>query len=273
MRGRVKQLDILRAVAVILVLFYHWPEDTVVPQLVKPFKTFGWSGVDLFFVLSGFVVSGLLFKEYKSTGKVDIGRFLVRRGFKIYPAFYVLIGFTLLLLAAFSGLTSNQKALSVSGVAGELFFLQNYVGSLWEHTWSLAVEEHFYFSLSIVILLLARLRKAEHNPFRRVVPACAVIAGLCLMARSISVLSGSAHHPMQATHLRIDALAFGVLLSFLYHFHSDALAGFVSRRRGWILVSSMVLVLPVWLMDYYNPVNLSIGLTMLYRGSPTCYPR
>ena len=51
----------------------------------------GWIGVDLFFGLSGFLVSGLLFTEYRRHGRVEAGRFLVRRGFKIYPAFWMLL--------------------------------------------------------------------------------------------------------------------------------------------------------------------------------------
>ena len=65
------------------------------PHVLRPFVqrwvNFGWVGVDLFFVLSGFLVSGLLFQEYQRHGKIRVGRFLIRRGFKIYPSFYVFI--------------------------------------------------------------------------------------------------------------------------------------------------------------------------------------
>lgn len=88
------QLDVLRGVAVLLVLGRHIQYP---PQLPEPFQTLvgywsrcGWVGVDLFFVLSGFLVSGLVFEEWKRTGGFAAGRFLIRRGFKIYPAFYLL---------------------------------------------------------------------------------------------------------------------------------------------------------------------------------------
>src|SRR6185295_15310789 len=86
-------LDVLRGVAVLLVLFRHF--DTPPEELMHPVRAVvmwlnrvGWIGVDLFFVLSGFLVSGLLFEEYERHGTLRVGRFLVRRGFKIYPGFY-----------------------------------------------------------------------------------------------------------------------------------------------------------------------------------------
>ncbi len=90
---RSKPIDALRAVAVILVLgrHAHFPATT----LTDIWHRGGWVGVDLFFVLSGFLVSGLLFREFQATGGVGWTRFVARRGFKIYPAFWCLIFFTI----------------------------------------------------------------------------------------------------------------------------------------------------------------------------------
>jgi len=75
--NRLRELDFLRGVAILLVLFRH--------QLLFSFlKTMGWIGVDLFFVLSGFLISGLLFKEFQKFGAINPKLFLIRRGFKIY---------------------------------------------------------------------------------------------------------------------------------------------------------------------------------------------
>src|SRR5438876_4889931 len=93
---RVVQLDALRAIAVLLVLGHHMPacpRDLNYPLALftEQWKQCGWAGVDLFFVLSGFLVSGLLFREYQKYGTIKLPRFLARRGLKIYPAFYVLL--------------------------------------------------------------------------------------------------------------------------------------------------------------------------------------
>ena len=89
-RPRVVFFDVLRGIAVILVLGRQMAAPAPdVSGLLKHGANLwiqvGWTGVDLFFVLSGFLVSGLLFTEYQRHGSVDVVRFLVRRGFKIYP--------------------------------------------------------------------------------------------------------------------------------------------------------------------------------------------
>src|SRR6476620_3973805 len=129
---RLTELDFLRGVAVILVLFGHH-------YLISYTGTMGWIGVDLFFVLSGFLVSGLLFSEYKKFGDIDPKRFLIRRGFKIYPAFYfsVFISASLLYfwphLSFFPGshlLVLNSNGI-LAGLAIEAFFLQSYFFGFW----------------------------------------------------------------------------------------------------------------------------------------------
>ena len=80
----------------------------------------GWMGVDLFFVLSGFLVSGLIFREYQERGRLDIKRFLIRRGLKIYPGFYTLIGATVGIAVI------NRWNLPWKRIFSEVFFVQNY---------------------------------------------------------------------------------------------------------------------------------------------------
>src|ERR1700722_19491950 len=92
---RLIQLDVLRGLAILLVLGRH----AIVPRedagrlapLAKIWWHIGWTGVDLFFVLSGFLVGGLLLGELRSRGTLDIKRFIIRRGFKIWPAYYTLV--------------------------------------------------------------------------------------------------------------------------------------------------------------------------------------
>src|SRR5437867_3544975 len=90
---RLLSLDCLRALALLLVLGRHvGPPPSDSPTLERYFFDFwhrgGWIGVDVFFVLSGFLVSGLLFADYKRYDHLFPIRFYIRRGFKIYPAFY-----------------------------------------------------------------------------------------------------------------------------------------------------------------------------------------
>src|SRR5258708_39463837 len=144
-------LAVLRAVAVLLVIGHHVQFGSDAPAVLRAWHLGGWIGVDLFFVLSGFLVSGLLFREQMRYGTVRVGRFLVRRGLKIYPAFYCF------LLATLVVITVSKKCPPADQITGEVLFLQNYLGGVWNHTWSLAVEEHFYIGIALLVAAFAPL--------------------------------------------------------------------------------------------------------------------
>jgi len=116
---RNKRLDILRCIAVFLVMLNH---GGVWPAVAHN----GWVGVDLFFVLSGFLISGLLFSEYKARNSINFKRFFIRRGLKIYPAFYVFLVLTgALYYVVFHSVSSVPQYLA------EVFFVQNYWHGVW----------------------------------------------------------------------------------------------------------------------------------------------
>src|SRR6266571_2966218 len=147
MNSRNPSLDVLRGIAVLLVIFRHYPVSKVALG--------GWIGVDLFFVLSGFLISGLLFSDLTSNGSIALRRFYIRRGLKIYPAFYFFLAGTSLLWPV---------VLPHKFLLSEVFFLQSYLPHIWQHTWSLAVEEHFYFVLPLLLLALNRGKRLHYLP-------------------------------------------------------------------------------------------------------------
>ncbi len=222
----------------------------------------GWVGVDLFFVLSGFLVSGLLFREFEKNGALRVGHFLIRRGFKIYPPFWLLIGVTVVRNVL------QHKDLSAGPITAELLFVQNYFPGLWTHTWSLAVEEHFYLLLAFDFFILARRRSAR--PFS-VIPATFIaIALLCLTLR----LAESIHAPFEhathlfATHLRLDSLFFGVLLSYWFHLHPIRFLAVAQRFRYLLASCGVLLILPAFYFELIStPFIFTYGLTLFYLGS------
>jgi peptidoglycan/LPS O-acetylase OafA/YrhL len=257
---RSRTLDVLRGVAVLLVLGRHVPIEETGP-LVDFAHRVGWIGVDLFFVLSGFLVSGLLFGEYQTKGELRMKRFFIRRGLKIYPAFYVLLTYAVVTRLYFG------RELPVSAVLSEGLFVANYGPSLWTHTWSLGVEEHFYILLGVTIWWLARRGGAD--PFRPLVPTLVIVAVAALTARVATTLLLPYNHKTHLfpTHLRIDSLGFGVLLGYLFHFHRERLVAFVTAHRRSILVGSLVLILPATLLRLESGgVVVTFGLTGLYLG-------
>jgi peptidoglycan/LPS O-acetylase OafA/YrhL len=259
---RDKRLDILRFVAVALVLSWH----TQFPSLIW---SRGWTGVDLFFVLSGFLISGLLYTEYKSTSSINFKRFFVRRGLKIYPAFYVLIAVTGIACAiGWTGIPSGAR-----NYLREVVFLQNYGPGLWDHTWSLAVEEHFYIGLALLLMLMVKLSPRVANPFRKIPVICASLGVGCLVLRGVTLwLYPNAHwripHPVYSmTHTRMDSLFFGVFIGYLYHFEPEVIRE-LFRSRGarvaiGVLSISLVLIGSTLTSRFYE---LTFGFTGLYLG-------
>ena len=270
MENRSQTLDILRCLAVVLVLCRHsWvcsPKiSTTLHAVTQVLKRGGWIGVDMFFVLSGFLISGLLFKECHRHQQISLSRFFVRRGLKIYPPFWVLILFTVILESVIKIPTSGKWIL------GELLFVQNYWdSSQWGYTWSLAVEEHFYIFLPLLLVVLIRVSSCKHEPFGKIPLLFGVIAVTCLLLRfkaaHASAFSTKAH--LVPTHLRIDSLFFGVLLSFYYHYHRQGFERVSQRFGGWFIIAGSCLLVPAFVFDQADAQYLyTFGYTEFYVGS------
>lgn len=146
LQNRAIQLDFIRGIAILLVIGHHaitLPSTNVwACSFVYFEKHVGWMGVDIFFVLSGFLVGGLLMQELTKTGSLRVGRFLIRRTMKIWPAYYLFIFYQIALHRHPRSTFLWQNLLNV----------QNYAGTSLRHTWSLAVEEHFYLILPFLLL-------------------------------------------------------------------------------------------------------------------------
>jgi peptidoglycan/LPS O-acetylase OafA/YrhL len=262
-------LDIVRLVAIVLVLGRHMHICPVETSFVLHRLTFYWRqgaiSVDIFMVLRGFLVSGLLFKEHQRYGTLSVRNFLLRRGFKIYPAFWTLI----LCTALFNGLVLER--VGWGALLRELCFVQNYGYGLWNHTWSLAVEEHFYLLLPAVLYLMMRYAKPdERDPFRRLPMLFLVVVPACLAAR----LYTAATQPFTCltnvfpTHLRIDALLFGVLLAYYYQYRREALLAFIARFRAMLFTGGVALFVPIFLWPIEKtPWIYTVGFMMCYLGS------
>lgn len=271
--GRVAGLDVLRFVAVSLVFFRHLQLPGTDYGWVNSGFEFlqrgGWVGVDLFFVLSGFLISGLLFREWQKRKQVSVVRFLIRRGLKIYPAFWALMIYT----GIYYAIAGPPDYYRTRYLVGELLFLQNYLGSLWAHTWSLAVEEHFYLLFAFCVAVAVRKSAGNGKEPFEFIPAFAVwVAGGCLAMRLLTAVVVPWYQGrliMYASHLRVDSLMFGVLISYLWHFHFAAGAQAVLRRMRFPLLGFGLLFLaPAFLYDHKDHRWITIfGLTLFYLGA------
>lgn len=266
--ARSLELDVLRGVAILLVLFAHAADPREAGVLAQPLsylRYLGPSGVDLFFVLSGFLIGGILFRELAETHQIDVPRFYIRRAFRIWPTYFAYVA----LLALWLIFAQHYDALRAFwAIAPNLLHVQNYLGSPAEHTWSLAVEEHFYLLLPALLILLGARRASEQVPLPRLPLAALGVFGLCVVLRLDAYAHRPTYNPHFATHLRVDALVFGVLLAYLYRFQPERLA-FATRRPGRMLLLGLLLLLPFPALIAWDQRNLivgSIGFTVIYLG-------
>jgi peptidoglycan/LPS O-acetylase OafA/YrhL len=252
---RVFELDVLRGFAILLVMGVHVPAYPI-------WSTVGGWGVDLFFVLSGFLISNLLFGEYKATGHIRLARFFSRRALKLYPSFYLLLAVTLVYCFFWHVPISGREIL------GEATLTQNYIGAIWGHTWSLAVEEHFYIFLPVVLAFLMKRNSGAENPFRAIPYIFLAAALSCLALRFLN----AAQHPVfghrvhyEPSHLRMDSLFCGVFISYLHNFCPELLRKLMSDPWRFPIAAGSVLALaPALFLPSTDPIVYTVGFTLVY---------
>jgi peptidoglycan/LPS O-acetylase OafA/YrhL len=150
-------LDGLRSIAVLLVLSAHLTGrfiDVYGPNFYSrlPFVANGAVGVDLFFVLSGFFIGSQLWKELRDRGTINVGRFVLRRGFRIWPLYF----FMYLCVLTFE-LTLGHGAAAKEYGWSDLIFITNFHSrGLVMGSWSLCTEEQFYIVAPLALFLFAR---------------------------------------------------------------------------------------------------------------------
>jgi len=196
--SRVSSLDFLRSLAIVMVLLAHTVLAYGAPSHLA-FLQLGGTGVDLFFVLSGWLLGRHLLKELQATNAIDLKRFWCRRWLRTLPAYLAVLALTLLQYT----LSNPQGRFPFQ----YLFFGQNYLEMPFLHvSWSLCVEEHFYLIVAPGILLVARFRKL-------LIPTLLLVLAVPFTCRQLGWFNS-----IEETHVRFDACATGVLLAAI-HLH------------------------------------------------------
>jgi peptidoglycan/LPS O-acetylase OafA/YrhL len=215
-------LDGLRGAAILLVVVYHATffalarDHALTRWLVAP-ASLGWSGVDLFFVLSGFLITRILVRRRAAPNFFRV--FYARRVLRIFPLYYAVLVIALLVVPQIDAL-AEQSHFWARRASRETFwywlFLSNVESALtgrFHHrflgiTWSLAIEEQFYLTWPLLAWWLAP---------RRLVSVCvAVIAGAFALRCAFVIAGGSPFAVFVGTPFRIDALAWGALVALLH---------------------------------------------------------
>ncbi len=270
-KTNVAALDVLRSAAILLVFTGHFVLMFTASSALIRFPVFrwGWTGVDLFFVLSGFLIGAQLWKELARTGRIRIGRFLLRRGLRIWPLYFAVVAY----FAAGYFFGRN-----ISHIWSDVFFLSNFIPGDVLGGWSLSTEEQFYILTPILLSLLAFKVKLR---WMWMVPCLGIAALIANRAWSIarSGLSASAahdggylYHPI-TTHA--DALAVGVLLGWLSVFHKGWLQSrpAVAVSAGVMFASGLVLYRVSPALLNFTALGLIYGAMELYAISTLPFPR
>jgi len=238
-RHHLPALDGLRGLAIILVLLCHL--GIYGPRSVWHFTEGGIVGVDLFFVLSGFLITSLLVSEWDLRGSIALGRFYMRRALRLLPALFVMIG--IVAVAAHTpAVPLNYRAPTLSGIPWAVFYATDFrwmiPGAVPLHAgfmdpmWSLSIEEQFYLLWPGILLLLLMFMPGARTS--RALQLILVAAALIELHRALVYVHGGAtwDRMYTAPDMHTDGLLIGCALAFIVQVRSPskrtlALAGTV----------------------------------------------
>jgi len=211
--ARIAPLDGLRGVAILMVMGFHlvevcgqWRGREWLSEGLRVLFRPGWSGVDLFFVLSGFLITGILLDSRDSPHYFR--NFYARRTLRIFPLYYAFLAVMMFLVAPASGEFDEMRRTQAwywSYAANWLYALDNGWSGPATHLWSLAIEEQFYIVWPLLVYLLSRRRVL-------VLCACLILGAPCLRALLLA-LGGGRMAAYTATPCRLDPLAMGALIA------------------------------------------------------------
>jgi peptidoglycan/LPS O-acetylase OafA/YrhL len=241
---RIVSLDGIRAVAALIVFVSHNGLEELIP---------GGFGVSIFFFLSGYLICTLLRMEYAGTGWINLRDFYLRRVYRIFPPFYIV-----LLLFAVPPFGHLGRETTAAAVIGQIAQLTNYVSvfgtqkiiPLTAPMWSLAVEEHFY--LLFPVALRALLGRFDS---RRIALILLIACAAALAWRYVLVfaLHASPDYIYVATDTRFDALLYGCVMAIAFNPALDQNCLRLSARVWGVIVAASLAVLAFTLV-YRDPV-------------------
>ncbi|MGF7216050.1 peptidoglycan/LPS O-acetylase OafA/YrhL [Spirosoma lacussanchae] len=264
---RVFGLDVMRAAAILIVVDAH---ATV--ALKEYYNGAFWhhllpDGVELFFVLSGFLIGGILIRSYEKKSHFDAGlllNFWTRRWFRTLPNYYlVLLGLIGLSLLRAYRAGVHHSLPQRDTLIRYFFFLQNfttYVPDFFTETWSLAIEEWSYITLPLILWLMQTLLPASW-PRQRIVLAAILTV---ILGTNLCRLVLSAQVPLPAGELgfrgivltRLDAISYGVLAAYAKHYFPTRWTDERLRQRlfviGLVLTGLTAFTSSVFLIGYYG---------------------
>jgi peptidoglycan/LPS O-acetylase OafA/YrhL len=259
---RIPTLDGWRAIAILSVVTHHAATafySNEPAYWARSFTIYGGFGVDVFFALSGLLITKLLLEEWRANGAVSLRGFYIRRAFRILPPYLVML----------AGVTAAGLWFSGREAAGCLFFFRNYVpdsmvGRWTQHLWSLAVEEHFYFLWPGLLVLCGRKRG------KFVAAAVALAIGIWRMVDAqFNIGHALDVQPHFRTDLRLDALLWGAVAAFILDENRDRERFTQQMKLGLWSAAAVVAMICVVAYSLLTAIWLAALLPMILAGTVT----
>ncbi|TDF37507.1 acyltransferase [Alteromonadaceae bacterium M269] len=261
--NRLPGLDLLRAIAIVWVMLFH---ALRIGTPSREFSIYGWMGVDLFFVLSGFLIGNQLFKSISQRHELNIREFYISRAFRILPAYLVVMSiyFLVPLTQEGRGLQPLWQFLTFS----VNLFIDSKYSNTFSHVWSLCVEEHFYVVFPIIAMLFMNRGGAA-----KVIILSLVIIAFGMYLRSDIWLNELGSGPFvrlyiekiyYPTYTRLDGLLAGVLLATLKVFRPQLWGATMKHANKILFVGFSGLALAVWIFqNRFGLLGTVIGFPIL----------
>lgn len=265
---RAHGLDTLRALAISLVFMYHYMVFVSHKPTFGWASVVGWVGVDLFFVLSGYLIANQLLAGTSDGRRLSLGAFYARRALRTLPVFWLVLALYFLFPAELGGKTPPPLWRFLS-------FTQNLglqPGTAFSHAWSLCIEEQFYLVLPLLVVISAAFGNRRGY-------AWSVLLGLLavgIVARSLlwehygresgGHIDGYYPNIYYATLCRFDEFLPGVAIAMLKHWHRPLWAWLMQRGRQLMLIGSMATLGMLYLVYNYYAIDDGYGYFMTAYG-------
>lgn len=267
-----KPLDGLRALAITFVVCMHVNElvthtagfSPSILSKIPPF-TGGWVGVPLFFVLSGFLIGGQLWKELTQNRNIAFWSFIFRRGFRIWPLYYAVM----ILVYAFS----ITQSFELDGLLSNLFFLGNYLtdtGPIFG-SWSLATEEQFYIFAPLFLITINKYFPHKNLVFYRRILLVFFFLPIVLRYISWDIVLGMKSYDIttymkyiyRPFHANCEGLIAGMIISNYFHDPDGFLNKEIKNLTLWLILAGVIFLTSFYSKVYFNFTGVALGFSAL----------
>ncbi len=221
------ELDLVRAVAISLVILFHLNQKVIhlsAESYPGLFFNWGWHGVDIFFVLSGFLIGGQLIED-NFEGRFSFKRFYLKRILRTFPPYYFYYALVTVVYSYSIGAFALRNTTILKDLLLHLAYLNNYIEVIARRSelfWSLAIEEQFYLIMPLIMFLIIRYAKKYIFPALLAFILLGTLIRIALYEPGLSAM-GWAHGFYTPFHTRFDELLFGVAAAYIFINYKDSL--------------------------------------------------